>query len=202
MEFMSVKQVFSAYDGKTNPKTCHFKFCPFCAVKLTLLEKSGKPRPVCPDCEYVQFKNPLPGVVVVIQKDGCVLLGKRKGTYGEGKWGLPQGYIEFEEDFLTAAIREVKEETGLDVEIVSILNVATNLLAPGLHTLAIILKARIVSGEPVAGDDLEEVGWFPMAGPLPELAFEADYKIIKRAKSQEGFVGLPVDPEFASKRLG
>jgi ADP-ribose pyrophosphatase YjhB (NUDIX family) len=197
---MNVKQVFAAYDGTSEPHVGQFKFCPFCGNELLIAEKGGEARPACPSCEYVQYRNPLPGIVVVIEKDGFVLLGKRKGTYGEGKWGLPQGYIEFEEDFLTAAIREVEEETNLEVEIVSILNVATNLLAPGLHTLAIILQARVIGGEPVAGDDLETVGWFPMAGPLPELAFEADYRIIERANNQEGIMGLPVDPDFARKK--
>ena len=45
---------------------------------------------------------------------------------------------------LTAAIREVKEETGLDVEIRSILSVVSNFLSPRLHTLAIVLLARAV----------------------------------------------------------
>jgi 8-oxo-dGTP pyrophosphatase MutT (NUDIX family) len=67
--------------------------------------------------------------VVLIEKDGQVLLGQRSGSYGAGKWGLPQGFIEFDEDFLSAAIREVKEETGLDVEIRSIISVVSNFLS-------------------------------------------------------------------------
>lgn len=82
-----------------------------------------------------------------------------------GKWRLPQGYVEFDEDFLSAAIREVKEETGLDVEIRSILNVVSNALSPRLHTLAIILLAGIRAGEPRPGDDLETLEWFPPASP-------------------------------------
>lgn len=199
---MKVKQVFTAYHGASDPQPGQFKYCPFCGDKLSQVEKNGKPRPICPRCEYVQYRNPLPGVVVVVEQDGCVLLGKRKGTYGEGKWGLPQGYIEFEEDFLTAALREVKEETGLEVEIVSILNVSSNFLAPGLHTLAVILQARVIAGEPVAGDDLESVGWFPMTGPLPEMAFEADYRIIDWVQNLDRKTVLPVDPDFVRRKTG
>jgi ADP-ribose pyrophosphatase YjhB (NUDIX family) len=174
-----------------------FKHCPFCGTRLSLKEQGDKPRPTCPGCGFIQFRNPAPGVVVVIEQDGCVLLGKRAGGFGAGKWGLPQGYIEFDEDFLTAAIREVKEETGLDVEIRSILNVVSNLLSPGLHTLAIILLAGVVAGEPCAGDDLETLEWVPLSGPLPEMAFEADERIIARYQETKRERGLPVDPDFA-----
>jgi ADP-ribose pyrophosphatase YjhB (NUDIX family) len=144
----------------------------------------------------VQFRNPLPGVVIVIQQDGAVLLGRRTGGFGAGNWGLPQGYVEYDEDYLTAAIREVKEETGLDVEIRAIINVVSNLLSPGLQTLAIVLRAGVVGGDLRAGDDLERLEWFPLSGPLPEMAFEADTMIIERVRIKLD-AELPVDPRFA-----
>jgi 8-oxo-dGTP diphosphatase len=192
-----VKQVFSSYSGKEDGNLGKFKYCPFCGTQLALEEKGGRPRPSCRNCGFVHFRNPVPGVVVVIEKEGYVLLGRRGGGFGAGKWGLPQGYIEFDEDFLTAAIREVKEETGLDVEIRSILNVVSNLLSPKLHTLAIILLAGVVAGELCAGDDLESLEWVPLSGPLPEMAFEADERIIERYHETELEWGLPVDPDFA-----
>jgi ADP-ribose pyrophosphatase YjhB (NUDIX family) len=144
----------------------------------------------------VKFRNPSPGVVVLIEEDGQVLLGRRSGGYGAGKWGLPMGFIEFDEDFLTAAIREVKEETGLDVEICSILSAVSNFLSPELHTLAIVLLARVVDGELRAADDLEDVGWFSLSGPLPEMAFEADAHICERYHRTQ-LEGAPVDPSYA-----
>jgi ADP-ribose pyrophosphatase YjhB (NUDIX family) len=138
----------------------------------------------------------VPGVVVLIEHEGFVLLGRRRGGSGAGEWGLPQGHIEFAEDFLTATIREVKEETGLDVEIRSVLNVVSNLLSPRLHTLTIVLLAEVVGGDLVAGDDLEVLEWVPLSGPLPELAFEADEYIIQEYQSTQ-LEGLPVDLDFA-----
>jgi 8-oxo-dGTP diphosphatase len=150
----------------------------------------------------VQFRNPSPGVVVLIEKDGQVLLGRRSGSYGAGKWGLPQGFIEFDEDFLTGAIREVKEEMGLDVEVRSIISVASNFLSPRLHTLAIVLLARVVGGELCAADDLEDVAWFSLSGPLPEMAFEADVHICERYYRTQ-LDGVPVDPGYAAvERVG
>jgi ADP-ribose pyrophosphatase YjhB (NUDIX family) len=194
---MQIKQVFSTYDGKKDTQKGHFKYCPFCGPQLALIEKGGVQRPACPNCGFVHFRNPVPGVVVVIEKDGRVLLGRRAGGFGKGKWGLPQGYIEFDEDFLTAAIREVKEETGLEVEIQSIINVVSNKLSPSLHTLAIVLLAGVVAGELCACDDLETLDWFPLSGPLPEMAFEADEFIIRRAQNTNLEESLPVDQDFS-----
>jgi 8-oxo-dGTP diphosphatase len=193
---MQAKQVFSTYSGKEDGNLGQFKYCPFCGTQLALKEKGGKQRPACANCGFVQFRNPVPGVVVVIEKEGHVLLGKRRGGFWVGKWGLPQGYIEFDEDFLSAAIREVKEETGLDVEVRSILNVVSYFLSPRLHTLAIILLAGVIAGELCAGDDLETLEWVPLSGPLPEMAFEADERIIERYQKTK-LEGLPVDPDFA-----
>jgi ADP-ribose pyrophosphatase YjhB (NUDIX family) len=193
-----VKQVFTAPRGQEDDNRGRYRYCPFCGTELALKEVGGRLRPACPHCGFVQFRNPLPGVVVLIEEEGSVLLGKRRGGFGAGAWGLPQGYVEFDEDFLTAAIREVKEETGLDVEIRSILNVVSNLLSPGLHTLAIVLRAGVVGGELCACDDLETLEWVPLTGPLPEMAFEADRMIVKRYQ-MAGEKALPVDPDYAGQ---
>ena len=191
-----MKQVFVAERGGQDASLRQYSHCPFCGTELVPKGRAGKQRPTCPDCGFVQYRNPLPGIVVVIEQDGSVLLGRRRGGFGAGKWGLPQGYVEYDEDYLTAAIREVKEETGLDVEIRAIINVVSNLLSPGLQTLAIVLRAGVAGGELRAGDDLETLEWVPLSGPLPEMAFEADTMIIDRVRmklEQE----LPVDPRFA-----
>jgi ADP-ribose pyrophosphatase YjhB (NUDIX family) len=197
---MLAEQVFYAYSGQADETSGQFKYCPLCGTPLVLKDKAGRQRPACPNCRFVQFKNPSPGAVVLIERDGQVLLGRRSGSVGTGQWGLPMGFIEHDEDFLTAAIREVKEETGLDVEIRSLLSVVSNFLSPRLHTLAIVLLARVV-GDPAprAGDDLEAVQWFPLAGPLPEMAFEADAHICERYYHTR-LQGAPVDPWLFSNQ--
>jgi len=194
---MPIQQVFAAYDATDKPQPKYYKYCPVCGTRLKLESEGNQRRPVCSNCGFVQFRNPFPGVVVVIEKEGLVLLGRRAGGFGKGKWGLPQGYIEFEEDFLTAAIREVKEETGLDVKIRSVINVVSNFLSPRLHTLAIVMLAGVIGGEPCACDDLEILEWFPLTEPLPEMAFEADRMILRRVQDTDLGEGLPVDLDFA-----
>jgi 8-oxo-dGTP diphosphatase len=125
-----------------------------------------------------------------------VLLGKRGGNPGKGTWSLPSGYIDYQEDFLTTAIRETKEETGLDVEVCSIINVVSSFVSPSYHFLGIYVVARVLGGELAAGDDLEAVEWFPLAGPLPEMGFQEDVGIIEMYT--KGFAGLPADPDYAT----
>lgn len=138
--------------------------------------------------------------MVLIENNGTVLLGKRSSeSYQADKWGLPGGFIEFDEDFLTAGHREVKEETGLEIEVRSILTVTTNFFTPRYHSIAITLLASVAGGALCPGDDLVELCWFPFAGPLPEMAFEADRHIIARYASTD-LAGVPIEPEFAISR--
>jgi ADP-ribose pyrophosphatase YjhB (NUDIX family) len=117
---------------------------------------------------------------VLIEQEGQVLLGKRaSGSFLAGKWCLPGGFIEFEEDFIFSAVREVKEETNLDIEVESIFNVSSNFLSPDLHTLVITLVAAVSGGVPKPGDDIEALGWFRISAKLPDMAFPADTYIIR-----------------------
>jgi 8-oxo-dGTP diphosphatase len=134
---------------------------------------------------------------VIIARNGKVLLGKRSGQLFQGKWALPGGTVEFGEDFLTAARREVKEETGLDVEIASIVNVATEYLTPDLHILQIVCVAGTASGREAPSDELSELRWIGLEGPFPPMAFESDEHAIRRY-GEIGHTGVAADPVFAT----
>jgi 8-oxo-dGTP diphosphatase len=165
---------------------------------LTVKEIDHRPRPACGACGFVQFQNPAPTVSVLVVAGEGILLGRRKSTIGGGRWALPSGYIEYDDDFLTTGIQEVKEETGLDVEIESIVTVLSSFYAPGYHYVSIFLLARVVGGELRACDDLEEATWYPLTGPLPEMAFVEDVSVIETyAATRER--GLPVDPRYARR---
>jgi len=155
-----------------------------CAGELVVDASREPARQRCGQCGWVQYRNPSPGVTVLVVEGDQVLLGKRgPESFEPDKWCLPGGFMEFEEDFLAAGAREVLEETGLRVQIRSIVNVVTNFLAPNLHTLVVVLLAQVVGGEATPGDDVCELGWYPLSGPLPEMAFEADEYIVERCAS-------------------
>lgn len=194
---MQPRQVFRSYPVRGIPESVRSRHCPVCGTALAADREGGQGHRRCAACGFVDYKNPLPGVVVLIPSGDRVLLGRRgPGSFQPGAWCLPGGFIEYAEDYLTAGIREVAEETGLAVEIRSILSVVSNFLAPALHTLVVVLLAEPVGGELRPGDDLEELGWFPMEGPLPPMAFRADEHIIQRW-SRTRLAGVPVDPGYA-----
>ena len=197
MKSGQVRQVFHDYDTSTQDPTRGYRYCPICGSGLEGTDNGGRQRPRCADCGWVHHVNPFPGVAVLVHDEGRILIGRRrKGGYGQDHWCLPGGFIEFEENFLTAAKREVEEETGLLVAIESVVNVTCNYLAPWLHTLAVVLLANVTGGEAAAGDDIVQLRWLSPDDALPEMAFEADAYIIERYRAGQ-LVHLPVDQAFA-----
>ncbi len=194
---MEAKQIFAIYDRQGNTPIDGSRYCPQCGTRTDVRTFSNSHKLTCRRCGFVLYRNPFPGVVALVVDDDRILLGKRaQGVFKAGKWSLPGGFIEFEEDFLSATHREIREETGLSVKIKSILSVVSNFFSPELHTLVIVLLAERVSGTLQPGDDMARLEWFPVSGPFPDMAFEADEHIISRYHNTK-FAGAPVDPRFA-----
>jgi 8-oxo-dGTP diphosphatase len=198
---MQIRQVYVSYDCEQTPPAGGFRYCPFCRAELVPAERGRRQRPTCPQCGFVHFRNPAPAVSVIVVDGDRVLLGQRRADPGAGQWAIPSGYVEFEDDFLTTAIREAKEETGLDVAIEAIVNVVSSFLSPRFHFLAVYLAARVVGGALAAGDDLAAVEWFPLSGPLPEMAFQEDVDALQWFALHRS-EGLPADREWAGQLAG
>ena len=174
------------------------KFCPECGARCDLISCGRQSRLECPRCDFILYQNPSPGVVVLIVDDDRVLLGERaKNVFLGGKWSLPGGFVELDEDFLSAAHREIMEETGLSIRIISVVSVVSNFLSPELHTMVIVLLAEKIGGIQRPSDDMVKLEWFPLSGPFPAMAFEADKHIIDRYHKTK-MAGIPVDTRFAS----
>jgi len=186
---MTTRQVFSHYD-RTVPAGGAFAYCPLCRAELAPAESGGRLRPRCPACGFVQYRNPAPAVSILISDGEQVVLGKRRGEPGQGWWALPSGYVEYDEDYVTTAVREAKEETGLEVAVRSVVNVVSTFVSPRFHFLGIYVAAEVVKGELRAGDDLEAVAWFPLVGPLPAPGFPEDACAIEMYAA--GMMGLPI----------
>jgi mutator protein MutT len=122
------------------------------------------------------------GAAVVVRNDaGQVLLVQRAShQYGAGKWCFPCGFVEWGEDVREAAVREAKEEAGVDVELGEVVQVRSNFHQPEKPTIGVWFAARRLdlSQEPTAGDDAVAAGWFDPLDP-PELAFPTDVALLR-----------------------
>jgi len=172
-------------------------FCSQCGAKCEERLVYGEPRDVCTSCGHRHAARPGAAVAVLVVDQGRVLLCKRAAPllYG-GHWCLPSGAIEFNEDFLTAGLRETEEETGVRVEITSLLSAVTNFWSYGNSNLVAVLLATPVEGTPHPTPESDEVAWFDPEN-LPDLCFEADRHIIERYFATR-LGGVPVDLHFAT----
>lgn len=119
-------------------------------------------------------KVPVVGVGVLIFNEGKLLLGKRKSKHGKDTWSPPGGHLEFGETFEACAIREVKEEVGLDIQQPAYLYTTNNIFADeGKHTISVFMKAKYPEGQSIINNEIEKAAdwnWFSLDA-LPENLF-------------------------------
>lgn len=100
-----------------------------------------------------RHKNPIPTVDIIIECEGGIVLIKRKNP-PEG-WALPGGFVDYGESLEDAAVREAREETGLDITIVRQFHTYSDPdRDPRHHTITTVYVAE-AKGEPLPGDDAE-----------------------------------------------
>lgn len=118
------------------------------------------------------MRNPAPTVDAVIfdPAQGVLLVERANPPLG---WALPGGFVDYGETCEQAAVREVREETGLNVTLTSILGVYSDPARdPRQHTMSVVYTAQAADlGALQAGDDAKTARFFPL-GSLPPLAFD------------------------------
>ena len=89
-------------------------YCPLCRTQLTLAERGGRDRQICPadDCSFVDWNNPIPVVAAIVEHAGNVILVRSIG-WPETWYGLVAGFLEPGERPEQAVLREVEEEIGI-----------------------------------------------------------------------------------------
>jgi ADP-ribose pyrophosphatase YjhB (NUDIX family) len=148
-------------------------YCPHCATALELLSEHGTLRPTCPACGFIWYRNPVPAAGVLLVEDGKVLLVKRKFEPRAGAWCLPAGFMESGETPEETAVRELREETGLEARLTGLFHVYAGFDDPRVRAVLILYGAERTGGVLTPGDDAIEADWFPLASPPADIAFEA-----------------------------
>lgn len=150
-----------------------WNFCPICGQKLIEENDGEKPRPYCKNCNKFYYHNPIPVTAcIVMNSKNEVLLTRRAVEPSKGKWCLPGGFMELGETPESSAIREIKEETGLDVkeEDLQMLGVISLTSKTKGSILIIYYLVKKWDGSLSPGSDVSEATFFPTTN-IPELAF-------------------------------
>jgi 8-oxo-dGTP diphosphatase len=111
----------------------------------------------------MEERKPSIGSAVLVEHEGKFLLGERNKESYRGYWVIPGGRVEFGETVEDAGKREIKEETGLDVEIIRFIGHKEIINAPeNYHRIVFFHLARTENSGAIANDDISNVGFFTL----------------------------------------
>ncbi len=170
-----------------NQHEVKFRFCPVCggALSTSVVKPKEPPRLVCTGCEFIFYLDPKVVACAILEMDGKILLLKRGISPQKGKWVMPGGYVDRNEEVKAAAIRETLEECGLKIAVERLVGVYSY---AGHLPVVIVYTSRYRAGELLPKDETLEARWFLEEDiPWGDLAFRStvdalrDYYAIKRA---------------------
>lgn len=144
----------------------------------------GRERARCAACPFVWYENPAPVAGgIVLDGSGSVLLVRRAFDPHRGAWALPAGFQEHDETPREAAAREVREESGLEVDVGELFDLV---FVPGGRrsvNLALFL-CRPTGGLLCSGHDVLEAAWFRLDALPPDLAFRNGPLVLERLRAR------------------
>jgi NADH pyrophosphatase NudC (nudix superfamily) len=164
-----------------------FKFCPADATELEQPDLEGGAR--CPRCGRHWYRNSAPTAGCVIVRDGKALVTRRARDPEKGRIDISGGFLKPGEDPIEGLKREVEEELGVvvDASVEDCLQMSPHQYGPeGDWVLALGFKARLVSGDPVAADDVAEFMWVGQEDlDGLDFAWPHDRELVKRALEED-----------------
>jgi 8-oxo-dGTP diphosphatase len=166
----------------SHPHDPPYRFCPVCGAPLEprVLKASEPKRLVCtsPACGFVFYLDPKIAVGTVIRMpDQKIVLVRRAIEPGYGKWVFPGGYVDRGEEITLAAIREAREESGLDVRLDHLINIYSY---AGRAPIVVVYAATSVGGALAVDDEgLEAQAFAPALIPWDELAFRSTREALR-----------------------
>ncbi len=152
---------------------CGYRYCPKCGGPLVERKIEHAQRMICPDekCGYIFYQNPIPAAGVIVVREAQVLLVKRAHPPRIGWWCIPAGFMEWSEHPKETAVRELAEETGLEIRLTSMFDVYHGNDDPRTNAVLILYLGDVIGGEMKAADDAMEVRYFPFDELPDKIAF-------------------------------
>src|SRR5690348_16127702 len=151
-----------------------YRFCPRCggALERRSIKATEPDRPVCTACGFVFYIDPKIAVGTIISTaDHKLVLVRRAIEPGYGKWVFPGGYVDRGEPLTAAAVREAREECGLDVRLDGLVNIYSY---SGRAPVVVVYAATATGGELCADDECLETAVLDTSSiPWDDLAFQS-----------------------------
>lgn len=155
-------------------------FCALCGKSLDRRLLEGRERQVCRECNEVFYENPLPvASVILANKNREILLVKRAREPFKDMWCLPIGFAEIGEGIEDAALRELKEEAGVEGVITQLVDASSHKNPVYGDLLIVTYEAEKTGGNETPGDDAIDCRYFPVLN-LPRLAFDSQERAVAR----------------------
>ena len=157
-----------------------YRFCPVCGDTLvSKLLKAGDPeRLLCTGCGFVLYLDPKVAVgTIIAMPDDRIVLVRRAIEPGYGRWVFPGGYVDRGEVVRVAAVREAREEAGLEIRLDGLVSIYSY---AGRTPVIIVYAATPTGGELQHDDESLEIRTFTEADiPWDELAFRSTREALR-----------------------
>ncbi len=151
------------------------KYCHWCGCSLVIKVLNESDKHYCDNCDRFIFEDPKLAVVVLASKGDKLLLVKRAIEPELGKWSFPSGYVDLGESVESAALREVKEETGMEIKINFLVGVYSSSTRP---LVLLAYGAEVSGGNLKLNHEVLDIGYFSPEG-LSNMPFPHDDAILR-----------------------
>ena len=175
------------------------KHCPLCSAELQASPIGGRLRLRCARCAFVLYSNPACAAAgVVVNERGEVLLVRRAIEPFQGFWALPAGYQEIDEEPAETVVREVLEESGVEIEVQGLLDLLFVCDDPRKPANVAVYLCRAIGGTVRPGEEESEAAWFSLDRLPAEIGFDNYPRILGRLREADGY---PESPWYRLRRL-
>ena len=154
-----------------------YPYCPWCRGDLSA---SDPLRQVCSSCGFILYHNSSPCMgALPIDGQGRVLLARRGIEPYLGQWNTIGGFLRYQEEPLDGLRREVREETGVDCEVLEFITMISDQYGDGGGALMCShFTVRLLSGDIKAQDDVSELAWFSLDSLPGNIPFASDRRAL------------------------